>query len=311
MEQVVLGRTGLEVSRVGLGCGGRSRLGLSSGSDERDAVEVVHRALDLGITYFDTAESYGTEGVLAKGLGNRTDVIVSTKVMPERPNGAVMSPSELRGAVETSLQRLGRDCVDVFHLHGVSTSAYRRCAEDLVPELESLRREGSLRYLAISERFGAETAHEMLERAVEDDCWDVMMVGFHVLNQSARRRVLPAAIGKNIGVEVMFALRRVLSRPDALRQAIAELMDDGRIDASLDRSDPLGFLVGPGGSTSVQEAAYRFATYEPGCHVVLTGTGSVEHLEENIRSVAKGPLAPEERQRLVEVFGHLDHISGN
>src|SRR5207244_233588 len=82
-----------------------------------------------------------------------------------------------------------------------------------------------------------------------DDCWDVMMVGFNLLNQSARERVLVAAHAQSIGIEVMFAVRRVLSRPDELRRVIEELVSDGRLAADdFDVSDPLGFLVHDGGA---------------------------------------------------------------
>ena len=92
-------------------------------------------------------------------------------------------------------------------------------------------------------------------------------------------------------------VRRALSRPDELARVAAELVEQGRVDgADLDLDDPLGFLVHEGGAASVVEAAYRFARHEPGCHVVLTGTGSVEHLEENVRSINAPPL-PDARPR--------------
>ena len=79
-----------------------------------------------------------------------------------------------------------------------------------------LRDAGAIRFLAISERFAADPGHVMLQRAVLDDCWDVMMVGFNLLNQSARDRVFNATRERDIAVEVMFAVRRALSRQDEL-----------------------------------------------------------------------------------------------
>ena len=117
---------------------------------------------------------------------------------------------------------------------------------------------------------------------------------------------------RDVAIEVMFAVRRALSRPDELARVAAELVEQGRIDgADLDLDDPLGFLVHEGGAASVVEAAYRFARHEPGCHVVLTGTGSVEHLEENVRSINAPPLPGADLDRLRTLFGHLDHLSGN
>ena len=79
----------------------------------------------------------------------------------------------------------------------------------------------------------------------------------------------------------------------------------------LDIEDPLGFLVQEGGARSVVEAAYRFARHEPGCDVVLTGTGSPAHLEENVASINAPPLPSDDLERLRRLFGHLDHLSGN
>jgi len=69
--------------------------------------------------------------------------------------------------------------------------------------------------------------------------------------------------------------------------------------------DPLGFLVRPGGASSVPDAAYRFVRHEPGVDVVLFGTGDPEHLRTNIASILKPPLPAADRQRLAELFGHL------
>jgi L-galactose dehydrogenase len=313
VDTVVFGRTGLDVSVVGLGCGGHSRLGQSYGASVDDSVLLVQRALDLGITYVDTAHAYRTEEIVGEGVrGRRDEVVISTKVSPRNREGVLLDADGLRAAVQTSLQKLGTDRVDVYHLHGVGDEEYHEVVAELVPELQRLRDDGMIRFLAISERFGAEPGHAMLERAVRDDCWDVMMVGFNPLNPSARDRVFSVTRDTDVAIEVMFAVRRALSRPDELARVAAELVEQGRIDgADINLDDPLGFLVHEGGATSVVEAAYRFARHEPGCHVVLTGTGSVEHLEENVRSINAPPLPDADLDRLRTLFGHLDHLSGN
>ena len=91
---------------------------------------------------------------------------------------------------------------------------------------------------------------------------------------------------------VMFAVRRALSDPEVCRALVADLVAKGAVDPATvaDGDDPLGFLVHPDGATSVVDAAYRFARHEPGCDVVLTGTGSVDHLDENVRSITAGPF---------------------
>ena len=83
MQTVRLGRTGLDVTVAGLGCGGHSRLGMANGHDEAHASRVVDAAIDLGINFFDTARAYGTEGAVGKALRGRRDrVVLSTKALP-------------------------------------------------------------------------------------------------------------------------------------------------------------------------------------------------------------------------------------
>jgi L-galactose dehydrogenase len=312
MDTVVLGRTGLEVSVAGLGCGGHSRLGQATGATEEESVRLVHRALELGVTYFDTARAYGTEEIVGRALaGQRDQVVVSTKSHPQ-DGGGPLTARALRESVQLSLRRLRTDRIDVFHLHGVDVGLYEHCVGELVPELQRLRAEGALRFLAISERFGTDPGHIMLQRALLDNCWDVVMVGFNLLNPSARDRVFPLTQEKNIGVEVMFAVRRALSQTDELRRVARQLVEEGHIpEGAIDLDDPLGFLLRPGRSGSVVESAYRFVRYEPGCHVILTGTGNPAHLEDNVSSINSQPLTTGELGGLRRLFGHLDHLSGN
>jgi aryl-alcohol dehydrogenase-like predicted oxidoreductase len=312
MDTVILGRTGLETSVAGLGCGGHSRLGQAVGLSENESVGIVKRAIDLGVTFIDTARVYGTERVVGKGIeGRRDEVVLSTKALPSDQKGQ-LDGARLRKTAEKSLTELGTENVDVFHLHGVADDRYDHCVEVLVPEMLKLRDEGKIRFLAISEQFGRDTGHKMVSRAINDDIWDVMMVGFNFLNPSARKGVFPTTISKDIGVLVMFAVRRVLSQPDELRRVLDELVSEGRVSKDdLDLEDPLGFLVSGGGASSIVEAAYRFTRHEPGTHVVLTGTGNVDHLEQNIASIGKGPLPQRDLEKLEELFGHLDHLSGN
>ncbi len=312
MELVVLGRTGLKTSVAGLGCGGHSRLGQANGRSEKESIEIVKRALDLGVNFIDTARVYGTEEIVGKVIkGRRGDVVLSTMASTISKEGPV-NAAQLRRTLEESLRSLQTDSVEVFHLHGVSDEHYDHCIDVLVPEMLRIRQEGKIRFLAISEQFGRDTSHAMLSRAINDDCWDVMMVGFNLLNPSARDRVFPITLEKDVGVLVMFAVGRTLGRPEELRRSVGKLVSEGLIDADgVDLEDPLGFLVGTDGASSVVDAAYRFARHEPGTHVVLTGTGSIEHLEENLASIGKGPLMGKDLDRLRLLFGSLDNLSGN
>lgn len=317
MQKTTLGRTGFEVSVAGLGSGGHSRLGQGSGASESQSVKIVEAAIDLGINFIDTAQVYGTEKIVARGIGARRDqVVVSTKAQIIKagtmPLGDdLISAAELKQKVEGSLTRLNTDYIDILHLHGVMASQYAHCAKELVPALHDLRSEGKIRFLAISERFIFDTAHDMLQLALPDDFFDVVMVGHSLINPSARKIVLPVCQENNVGVLCMFAVRRALSDRDALAQLIGELVDSGVIDVEkLDMDDPLGFLQVQGGATSIIDGAYRFCRHEPNIHVVLTGTGSVDHLRQNIASINRGPLKPACLERLEDLFGHVETISG-
>lgn len=307
MERTALGRTGLDVSVMGLGCGGHSRLGLSQGKSTEEAAEIVRAALDLGINFIDTAEGYKTEEAVGRGIRgvSRESAVISTKlgVTWSDARDASMAFDE---RVEGCLRRLGTDYVDILHLHGVAPNHYVDARDTYVPELIKLREAGKVRYFGITEAFIHDTRHEMLQKAVEDDCWDVVMVGFNLLNPSARKNVLPATRAKGIGTLCMFAVRRALSQPDALRDLMDELAAQDQIRADdLDRNAPLGFLG------DVVEGAYRFCRHEPGIDVVLSGTGNADHLRRNAAALARPPLSAAQAQKLEAIFGNVDTVSGN
>jgi L-galactose dehydrogenase len=318
MRYTTLARTGLRVSRLGLGAGGHSRLGLSIGKTTDEAVGLIRRAMELGVNLIDTAESYETEEVVGAAVrGQRDGVILSTKKTIPR-EGAATTADDLVKGLEASLRRLGTDHVDIYHLHAVVLDGYAHAREELAPALMRLREQGKIRFIGVTEAFNADPGHAMLARAVADDCWDVMMLGFNVLNQSARRRVLEQTRDKGIGTLNMFAVRQALSRPEKLREVVSKLLEQGLVDPEqIDRDDPLGFLVdeagvsaGAGGAGNVADAAYRFCRDEPGIDVVLSGTGNTRHLEQNVESMLRPPLPEEHRERLMRMFERVDNISG-
>lgn len=309
METRILGGTGLEVTVMGIGAGGPSRIGQSAGKSDAESIAIVREALDAGITCIDTAEAYGTEAIVGEAVRGRDrgSYVVSTK----KSTGRHITRADVRQSLEASLKRLRMDYVDIYHLHGVILEDYEYLAAEIVPEMLSLRDEGKVRFLGITERWNDDPGHAMAQRALQDDVWDVMMVGFNLLNQSARERVFKQTIAKNIGVLVMFAVRRALSQPAKLVEVLDTLIARGQLDpADVDRDDPLGFLVRDGHAASLPDAAYRFCREEPGTHVILSGTGSLEHLRENIASFHRPPLPPGIRQRLVEIFAHSDSVTG-
>ncbi len=312
MQTVRLGRTGAEVSVAGLGCGGASRLGMAAGADVEQAASVVRRAIELGVTFIDTARNYGTEEAVGLGIrGRRDEVFLSTKSSPGRGE-RMFTAAELSESLDGSLRRLGVDHVDVFHLHGIQSGQYDYCAEVLVPEMKRQQRAGKIRFVGATEQFGGDTGHKMLTRALPDDHFDVIMVGFNLLNPSARTRVFPETLKHDVGTLIMFAVRRTLSQPGALREVVAGLIERGEVDAGkIDAADPLGFLREHTDVGSLTEAAYRFCRHEPGAEVILTGTGNVEHLEANLAAIQRPPLPPEIVERLRGLFGAVDSVSGN
>ncbi len=315
MQYTTLGRTNLSVSRMGLGCGGHSRLGLAVGKTEADAISVVHEALRLGINLIDTAESYGTEVAVGKALKasgiNRSEVIISTKAGAHL-NGYPCSPKSYSERIDACLARLDIDYIDIFHVHGVSESDYKYVVSDLVPVLEQYKQAGKIRFTGITEAFGPDPSHLMLSRAAMDPYWDVIMAGFNLLNQSARERVLSHTIAQNIGTLCMFAVRRALSRPEVLTDLMHDLSSRDLVNPKLFNSkDPLDFLVHNNAVEDIPDAAYRFCAHEPGLDVVLSGTSNVEHLRTNAKSINSTSLDPAVQARLKEIFAAVDCVSGN
>jgi aryl-alcohol dehydrogenase-like predicted oxidoreductase len=151
-----LGSQGLTVSRLGLGCMGMSDF--YGGRDESEAIATIHRALDLGVTFLDTADMYGphtNEQLVGKAIAGRRDAVqLATKFgiqrSPEDPRfrGVNGSPEYVRQAIEGSLQRLGVDHVDLYYLHRVDPSTP---IEDTVGAMAELVQEGKVRYLGLSE----------------------------------------------------------------------------------------------------------------------------------------------------------------
>ncbi len=252
------------------------------------------------------------EGAVGEGIrGRRGDVFLSSKASPGRRE-TLATAADLARAIDDSLRDLGTDYIDLYHLHGVMPAQYDHCIAVLIPELKRQQAAGKIRFLGVTEMFGRDTGHAMLVRALPDDHFDVVMTGFNLLNPSARTRVFPSTRVHDVGTLVMFAVRRVLSDPTALREAVAQLIERGDVDASqIDAGDPLGFLRGRPDVKSVVEAAYRFCRHEPGAHVVLTGTGDVVHLESNIAAIQAGPLTADIQERLARLFGNVDSVSGN
>ncbi len=309
MNRIKLGRTGIDVSVMGMGAGGPSQIGKKQGKTPEESAAILHQAFDAGVNYVDTAEGYGTEPLVGLALKEfpRDQVVISTKKSSRGSSAADVVPS-----FEESLKRLGTDYIDVYSLHGVYDFDYDRCKDELYPELVKLQDAGKIRSIGITEMFNADKGHEMLQRALDDNLWDVVMIGFNILNQSARDRVFTKSIANDVAIQVMFAVRKALSDMEFLAETVASLIEEGHVDAEdiNDPEHPLGFLLHDDGAVTIPDAAYRFCNYEPGTHVILSGTGKPEHLVQNIASLERGPLPDADVERLKKIFRRVDSITG-
>jgi aryl-alcohol dehydrogenase-like predicted oxidoreductase len=155
-----LGSQGLTVSALGLGCMGMSQsYGTAEERDERESIATIHRAIELGVTFFDTAEAYGPYkneellGRALRGLGARRErVIIATKFGfrfgESGITGLDSRPAHIREAAEASLRRLGTDHIDLLYQHRVDPAVP---IEDVVGTMGDLVREGKVRFLGLSE----------------------------------------------------------------------------------------------------------------------------------------------------------------
>ena len=300
MDEVLLGRSGLSCSVLGLGGGSSSRFGLTKGGSKADALRLVRTALDEGITFFDGAGlAGGVDELLAEGLSNRRhDVVLSTKIhlgpdplsampFPNRVSsyaarriGWVCSGATVRARVERTLVALHTDRIDVLHLHAVTPRQYPLAVAKVLPELLKMKDEGKLRAIGITEGFLSDPGHAMLRTASLDAHFDVIMVGLHAGRSNAADVVLQRARAADLGVIGMFALRSLVgsgSHAHELRRICEE------------ESIPL------------PELAYRFCRHHAGINVVLTGTGNVAHLQQNIAAVLAPPLPESFLRRLQQM----------
>jgi aryl-alcohol dehydrogenase-like predicted oxidoreductase len=190
----------LDVSRIGLGAMGMSHGYTGSGTDEAGSIRTIHRALELGVTFFDTAEVYGpytNEVLVGRALkGRRAEVVLATKFgmlsHTGRPSGQLdSSPASVRTAVEGSLKRLGTDYIDLYYQHRVDPQVP---IEDTVGALAELVTEGKVRHIGLSEA-GPET----IRRAHAVHPVAAVQSEYSLWTRDPQARVLPLLRELNIG----------------------------------------------------------------------------------------------------------------
>lgn len=304
METRRLGKTDLDVSVMGLGSGGPSRLGQRVGTDVRAVRQLVARARELGINMIDTAPDYGmSEALLGEAFTaeDRRSLIIGTKFNPLRQDRSLKVKAELRRSIESSLNRLGCEAIDVFYLHGVPPGLVEDVWDVFGESLNAAVDDGLIRFTGISEAYAIDHEHSALRQAIKEIDFDVAMVGYNILSPSARSLVFDDAVARDIGLVVMCAVRGVITDRSRLAAVIRNWTRAGLLDDSLDPDDPLGWVADD--PHRISEAAYKFAREPAAVGCVLTGTSSMDHLEQNVAAMHGPGLSPDVLERIWAVFG--------
>ncbi|WP_377267785.1 aldo/keto reductase [Peterkaempfera sp. SMS 1(5)a] len=197
MQHIKLGQ--LDVARIGLGAMGMSHGYTGAGTDDAGSIRTVHRALDLGVTFIDTAEVYGpftNEELVGRALkGRRDQVVLATKFglisHTGRQGGPDSSPAGVRAAVEGSLKRLGTDHIDLYYQHRVDPGTP---IEDTVGALAELVGQGKIRHIGLSEA-GPDT----IRRAHAVHPVTAVQSEYSLFTRDPEARVLPVLRELNIG----------------------------------------------------------------------------------------------------------------
>lgn len=301
MKTTVLGRTGLNVSRIGFG-----GLFVASFSAQYDAAkEAVARGLELGLNYFDTAPGYGnSEEVLGKALaGVKQPIVLSTKLGGRPTPFKPQDKACLRASVEESLRLLGRDCIDILMIHEPDRPGQYDWWTDMVkvegPVLDllgELKAEGKIRYSGLGGTTTTELAH-----LCRSGKFDVVLTAYNysMLYREAALEVIPAAKAAKMGVIVGSPLQQgALSRryDEQIKSPAAYWLSQMRREQFQKLyafSDETGM--------SLPELGIRFVLSNPDIHCVLMGAKSATEVEQNAKAANAGPLSADILKRLAEI----------
>jgi len=312
MQLRVFGRTGMQLSVLGFGCGAVG--GLMVRGDPADQERTVARAIAAGVNYFDTAVQYG-DGESEKSLGRvlqklkPANVAVGTKVRLQ-PGQFGRIADAVTTSLEGSLARLRLDRVDIFHLHnpiteaeGGSALSVQQVLGDVVPAFERLRQQGKTRFLGMT-AVGDTAA---LLQAIHSRAFDSAQVVYNMLNPSAAEdmpanypaqdygRMFESTKAAGVGVVGIRVLAGGALSGSAERHPIASPAPEPigsamSYDADIDRARRLISLVKQGFAASLTEAATRFAISHPAMGTILVGMATPGQFEDALAAVQKGPL---------------------
>ena len=320
MQKRAFGRTGVQLSVLGFGCGAVG--GLMVRGDARDQERAVARAIEAGVNYFDTAVQYGN-GESEKNLGRvlqrlkPPNVVVGTKVrLPSADFGRIAEA--ITKSLESSLARLRLDRVDIFHLHNAITESgggealsVRQVLGEVVPAFERLRQQGKTRFLGLT-AVGETMA---LHQVVDARAFDSAQVVYNMLNPSAAvalppnypaqdyGRLFEHTKAAGVGVVGIRVLAGGALSGSAERHPIASPPPEPigsalNYDADVARARRLMPLVEEGLAASLTEAATRFALSHPAIGTILVGMATPQQFEDALAAVRKGPLPAGALERL-------------
>jgi aryl-alcohol dehydrogenase-like predicted oxidoreductase len=307
MQQRVLGRNGLRVSAMGLGCMGMSEF--YGASNESEAIATIHRALDLGVNFLDTADMYGpftNEKLVGKAINDRRDqVVLATKFGNMRgEDGAFLgvngAPDYVRKSCDASLQRLGVDVIDLYYQHRVDT---KTPIEDTIGAMAELVQAGKVRHLGMSE-----AAPATIRRAHAVHPITALQTEYSLWSRDPEDEILPTVRELGIGFVAYSPLGRGFLTGRFKSLDDLDLSDYRRnsprfkgenFRKNLDVVERIEELAKEKGVTASQ-LALAWVLHRGDDIVPIPGTKHVKYLEENI-GAASVNLTDEDLRRIDEV----------
>ena len=290
-----LGTQGLIVSSLGLGCMGMSQsYGAPEERDERESIATVHRAIELGVTFFDTAEVYGpyrNEELLARALqGRREHVVIATKFGFRIENGSSTGldsrPRHIREVVEGSLRRLATDHIDLLYQHRVDPAVP---IEEVVGAMADLVRAGKVRFLGLSE-----AGEQTLRRAHAVHPITALQSEYSLWERNLEPRILPLLRELGIGLVPFSPLgrgfltgtaRRAEDYPEGDFRRHDPRYQGAHFDANMRAAAAVQQLAARLGATSGQ-VALAWLLHKGADIAPIPGTKRRRYLEENLGAAA-------------------------